>query len=456
MLTLESACQATGRSAPLWVEAGEVSIWSPLLTVRDPMKLLWFSHFIPYPPRGGPHQRSYNLLRHASKLYETTFVAFNLPGYTHRQLSECEAELRNYCANVEFWEMPTAWKGSRWWARLALSPLDRLPYGCRSFWSPALDARWRATLSRHQGALVHFDSIDLAPFADAAISFRKVLNHHNCESAMAERRAQKEANPLKKIYFHSQARKLARLERAICPLFDVNLAVSELDVRILRRNTSAAHFHVVENGTDTAYFLPAMAEEEPNTVIFASSFYWYPNISAIQLFIRKIWPLVKIRHPGVRLYVAGMNPSNSLVRWLKRDPDITVVSSPPDIRPWVARAAVFVCPIQDGGGTKVKVLDAMAMGKAVVSTSTGCEGLAVKHGENILIADAPEQFAKLVSQALEDKVICQRLGAAGRALVEKNYSWEVVGGHLDQAYGCAQSWSATDHGACSVIPASSI
>jgi glycosyltransferase involved in cell wall biosynthesis len=402
-------------------------------------RLLWFSHFVPYPPRGGPHQRSYNLLRCASESYETTLVAFNLQGETPGQLSEYEAELRKYCSSVEFWQMPIGWKSARWRARLILSPFGRAPYGCACFWSPELGAKWTRILLQHPGALVHFDSIDLALFADRAAGFRKVLNHHNCESAMAERRAEKEPNPLKKIYLRSQARKLARLEREVCPRFDVNLAVSEVDMQVLHRQSPEAHFHVVENATDTGYFVPGMAEEQPNSLIFASSFYWYPNISAIQLFIREIWPRVKLQRQGVRLYVAGMKPSDSLVRWLKQDPDITVVVSPPDIRPWIARAAVFVCPMVDGGGTKVKLLDAMAMGKAVVSTSIGCEGLEVNHGENILIGDTPEDFASAITQALESRALRERLGAAGRGLVERNYSWEVVGRHLEEAYECALS-----------------
>ncbi|HEV2382526.1 MAG TPA: glycosyltransferase [Terriglobia bacterium] len=411
------------------------------------MRLLWFSHFVPYPPKGGAHQRSYHLLRHASKSYETTLVGFNLHGYTPGQLSECEGELRKYCSRVEFWQMPIEWKGARWRARLILSPFERAPYGCTCFWSPELDAKWKDTLQRHQGTLVHFDSIDLALFAGRAAGFRKVLNHHNCESAMAERRAKKEPNPLKRIYLRSQARKLALLEREVCPRFNVNLAVSEVDMQVLHRQSPEAHFHVVENGTDTGYFAPGMAEEEPDSLIFASSFYWYPNISALQLFVREIWPLVKRQRSGVRLYVAGMKPSDSLVRWLKQDPDITVVASPPDIRPWIARAAVFVCPMVDGGGTKVKLLDAMAMGKAIVSTSVGCEGLEVTHGDNILIADTPEEFASTISQALESRALRERLGAAGRGLVERNYSWEVVGRHLEEAYECALSPGA------SVVPA---
>ena len=412
---------------------------APVYAVGHAMKLLWFSHFIPYPPSGGAHQRSFNLLRHASRRYETTLVAFNLQGCTFSHLSEYENELKKYCSRVEFWQMPVRWKGARWGARLILSPFERAPYGCTCFWSPELEAKWKETLEQHQGALVHFDSIDLALFADAAAGFRKVLNHHNCESAMTERRAEEEPNPLKKIYLHSQARKVARLERSICPLFDVNLAVSELDAQVLTAKTWGAYFHIVENGTDTDYFAPSAAPVEPDSLIFAASLNWYPNISAIRFFVREVWPKLKLRRPGVRLYVVGMKPADSLVGWLTQHPNVTVVASPPDIRPWVARASVVICPMRDGGGTKVKLLDAMAMGKAIVSTSVGCEGLEVKHGENILIADTAEDFASSVSHALESASLGQRLGAAGRILVRQRYAWKVIGARLEQAYQHALS-----------------
>ncbi len=406
------------------------------------MKLLWFSHFIPYPPRGGGHQRSFNLLRHASRSYEISLIAFNLHGHSRRQLDEWRRELKKYCAEVEFWEMPIRWRSAAWWVRLGTSAFDRVPYGCRSFWSRDLEAQWRAALRRHQGALIHFDSIDLALFVDAAAGFRKVLNHHNCESAMSQRRAQNERNPVGKIYLRSQSHKLARIERAVCQLFDVNTAVSRVDMHLLQEKTPRAHFHVVANGTDASYFKPTSAQEEANTLIFAGSLNRYANISALRFFVGRVWPLVKQQFPSLRFYVAGKRPSNSLVRWLKRDSNVVVVADPEDIRPWIARAAVFVCPILDGGGTKLKILDAVAMGKAVVTTSIGCEGLDLKHGEHVLISDSPHDFARMIFLALRNGARRKQLGECGRAFVERYHSWAIIGEHLADAYRCAVSSGA--------------
>lgn len=398
------------------------------------MRLMWFSHFIPYPPRGGAHQRSFNLLREASKSYEVCLIAFNRHRHGGSDLAEYRAELSKYCATVTFWEMPRKWKSARWWTKLVMSAADRLPYSSSCFWSPDRDAEWRHILQKHRGALVHFDSTDLALYASGAAGFRKVLNHHNCESAMAARRADQESNSIKKLYLRSQAYKLAQLEREICPLFDVNVTVSELDAQLLDRNCPGLHYHVVENGTDTRYFTPRPDLEESNALIFAGSLDWYPNIAAIRFFAEKVWPSVRAQIPGARFYVAGRSASASLIHWLKQDPAIVLVANPEDIRPWIARAALFVCPILDGGGTRLKILDALAMGKAVVSTSIGCEGLEVTHGENILIANTPRALADVICEALQNERLRRQIGASGRVLVEAKYSWEVVGEHLRRAY----------------------
>jgi glycosyltransferase involved in cell wall biosynthesis len=398
------------------------------------MKLLWLSHFIPFPPRGGSSQRSFNLIRHIASKYETLLFAINLEGHSPQLVSEYSKELKRHCAEVEIWDPPYRWRGARWWAQLMLSPFYRQHYGAHALWSPELGRRWQDVLAKHPGALVHFDSIDLALYLPPAASFRKVLNHHNCESAMAERRAEKERNPLKRAYLRQQARKLRRVEQEVCHQFDVNLTVSELDTQTLQVSNPQAHCHVVENGTDTEYFHPSDAEPEPNTLVFAGSLDWYPNVAGLQYFVREIWPTLKQKCPGIRLFLAGRNPTPAVVRLAQSDPAIDLIANPEDTRPWVWKAAVFVCPVIDGGGTRLKILDALAMGKTVVSTSVGCEGLEVKRGENILVADTPQDFTGEVLRLLDDSDLRERLGCNGRSLVERFYSWEVVGRHLDEAY----------------------
>src|SRR5262249_39452877 len=222
-------------------------------------------------------------------------------------------------------------------------------------------------------------------------------------------------------YLWLQARKLAQLERSICNNFDVNTVVSEQDLHLLRARHPSAHIHIVENGVDTDYFIPASSEEEPHSLIFTGSLDWHPNLSAMRPLLQEIWLQIKASLPDARLYLAGKTPPSFLRQRARDDPSIIVVPNPNDMRPLLARAAVYVCPILEGGGTRLKILDAMAMAKPVVSTRIGCEGLRVEHGETIFVADAPQEFADKVTQLLENLKLRHQLGKAGRALVEREY-----------------------------------
>jgi glycosyltransferase involved in cell wall biosynthesis len=146
---------------------------------------------------------------------------------------------------------------------------------------------------------------------------------------------------------------------------------------------------------------------------------------------------LKRQCPGIRWYLAGRSPAEAVIRIAKSDPDITLVPDPEDIRPWIWKGAVFICPIIDGGGTRLKILDALGMGKAVVSTSIGCEGLGVKHGENILVADTPQDFATQVLRLLDDEGLRKQLAVNGRTLAGRRYEWPAIGSRLEGAYQCA-------------------
>lgn len=409
------------------------------------MKLIWFSHFVPYPPKGGNLQRSYNLIRQASRSCEVTLVALNFLGESPERLRSHAEELKKYCERVEFWELPYPWRGARWQAAALASPLFRVPFSCRALYSPDLRSRWEQVLRETPGALLHLDSIDLGLFVPSTKGFRKVLNHHNCESAMALRRAQREPNRLKKAFLALQARELRRMEKTICADFENNLVVSDEDANQLRAIQPRAHFSVVENGVDVSYFQPAQEQEEANTLAFTGLLDWYPNVSGIRFFVREIWPLVKSRFADARLYLAGKNPAEEVLACAHADANIVVIPNPDDMRPILARAAVCICPLLEGGGTRLKILDALAMGKPMVTTTIGCEGLRVTHGENILVADTPRDFADGIVQLFENQGLRRKIGAAGRALVEREYSWDKIGEQLRQAYRGPFETQTRDH-----------
>lgn len=403
----------------------------------DRMDLIWLSHFIPYPARGGAAQRSFHLLQEASRRYRVSLFAFNRPAQDAAMLAESRREFERFCHRVEFWEVPLAWKGAQWWTKLALAPLYRWPHSALAYASAATGARWQEVLGEYPEALVHIDSSDLAFFIEPALRFPTLLNHHNCESAMASRRAALETNPVKKLVLRHQARKLAAVEASWMHRVALNLTVSDGDSESLREVNPRAKTQVVENGTDVHFFTPQEKLLEEHTIVFAASLRWYPNQSALAFFDRDIWPLIKQRCPGVRFIIAGQYPSESLVRLAASDPDIELIPNPEDIRPCIARGAVYVCPITDGGGSRLKLLDAMAMGKAIVSTTVGAEGLQYEAGKHMLIADDPREFADCVTKLMNDNLLRKKLSVAARQLALDEYSWEVIGNHLANAYANA-------------------
>ena len=403
------------------------------------MDLIWLSHFIPYPARGGAAQRSFHLMQEAARHHRITLVAFNRPVQDAAMLAESRRAFECFCHRVEFWEVPLAWREPRWWIQLALAPLYRWPHSALTYKSEETARRWKALLDEFPQALVHIDSSDLAVFIEPALRFPTLLNHHNCDSAMASRRASLEGNPIKKLVLRHQAGKLAAVEAALTHRVALNLTVSVEDSSRLREINPLAETRLVENGTDVEYFYPQNHLLEERTIVFAASLRWYPNQSALAFFDREIWPLIKRRCPGVRFIVAGQKPPEFLVRWAKADQAIEFVPAPEDIRPCIARGAVYICPILDGGGSRLKILDAMAMGKAIVSTTVGAEGLRYLAGKHMLIADDPQHFADSVVTLIGDSSLRSTLASNARRLAIEEYSWRVIGNNLADAYAEASS-----------------
>jgi glycosyltransferase involved in cell wall biosynthesis len=193
---------------------------------------------------------------------------------------------------------------------------------------------------------------------------------------------------------------------------------------------------VVPNGVDVEYFTPEVEHETP-TLIYTGGLNMFANLDAVLFFLREIWPAISAAVPSVRFIVIGQDPPHELREISKRDSRIEVMGYVDDVRPYVARAAVYVVPLRVGGGTRLKVLDAMAMGKAIVSTSVGCEGIHVSRGEHLLIADDPKHFARVTVDLLGDRGRRALLGRSARRLVETHYAWPLIGGRLHDTYRAA-------------------
>jgi glycosyltransferase involved in cell wall biosynthesis len=313
------------------------------------------------------------------------------------------------------------------------SVLTRLPYTTYEYRSHDFRRQLLERMRRGPPQLVHLDSFDLQGWVDDLPDVPVACTHIDIEPMLLRLRATRMPGVLRR-YVHHQADLMQRLMHRECPRFDLNVMMSELDAERLQTIAPGSTTHVAPNGVDTEYFRP-MHEMSPisGRIVFLGPTYQFANRDAVEYLIEEILPRVRNLFPTPSLRLIGWNADADRKRW-EGEPGVTCAGQVEDIRPLLAEASCVVVPIRIGGGTRLKILDAWAMGKAVVSTAVGCEGLRAADGENILIRDTPHAFADAVCAVLGDPALRQRLGSNGRETVSASYAWPRVGQHLRAAY----------------------
>jgi glycosyltransferase involved in cell wall biosynthesis len=281
--------------------------------------------------------------------------------------------------------------------------------------------------------LVHVESVVLGAYRAAIADSPVILSHHNVESALVRQRSGTARNALARSLLRHEASKLEALERDWAPRAAVNIVVSELDGERLGRLAPNAKVEVVPNGVDTDYFrADPEISPEPSTIAFAGGMDWYPNRDAMVFFARDIWPRLASTNTRRRAIIIGRSPPRELTEL--RDSRLEVLGFVPDVRPLVSRAAIYICPMRIGGGTRLKILDALAMSRALVSTDLGVEGFDLIPELHFLRANTPDEFERQIARLEGDQALRGRLGRAGRELVEQRFSWAVVGQSLLESF----------------------
>lgn len=396
-------------------------------------RLLFLCHKLPYPATSGARLRSYNVLRLLARHFDVTAL-FLYRKVEHADRRAVQEALRALGEIAEVEAFPTPQDHSR--ARLAADHLrslaSRTAYTRYVYGSAELRARLAELLRSRRFDLAHVDSLDLVGYLPLLGSLPVVCTHHNEESALLERRAQSERSPLLRRYIRMQAGLVREEERRWCPRVALNVVVSDADHAGLRATAPDARYLVVPNGVDTKLFRPA-AESPREGVVFVGPHSWYPNRDAMEYFATEILPLVRARRPGLPVRWVG-RAADEVKRRFRSEHGVELTGYVDEIQPYVHSEACYVVPLRVGGGTRLKIVDAWAMGKAVVSTSIGCEGLDARDGENILVRDTPEEFAAAVESVLADPALRRRLEAGARATAERVYDWDVIGERMVPEY----------------------
>lgn len=387
------------------------------------MKLLWVKGDFLHPTTKGGQIRSLETLKRLHQRHEVHYVGLDYP-----QHPEALARANEYCSHVYPIAHNAPARGSfAFGFELLKGLLDAWPVGISRYRSEAMEAKIVELTRREK-----FDAI-VCDFLNASQNMpdlrKSTLFQHNVEAVIWKRNADKAKNPAVRSYFNLQAKRMLAYERDVCQRVRAVIAVSEPDA-IIMREYGAKQVSAVSTGVDLEYFAPQPSPPVAD-LVFVGSMDWMPNIDGVQWFVHDVLPIIRKRRPGCSLAIVGRKPSAEIESLKAADPTIQVTGTVPDVRPYLWGSSVSIVPLRVGGGTRLKIFEAMAARTAVVSTTIGAEGLDVKHDENILIADRPQEFADCCLELLENEPSRQRVSEAGWELVQTRYSWEVVCGQFE-------------------------
>jgi glycosyltransferase involved in cell wall biosynthesis len=261
----------------------------------------------------------------------------------------------------------------------------------------------------------------------------RVLDTHNVEYKNFKRMSDKTRSPFRKWFYRHESEKVRKEEIAVLRKQDVIFTTSKADRAVFRKDLQDVPIHVIPNGVDTTYFRPSpWYKRDPHAMVFTGSMGYVPNNDGMLYFLDEVFPRIQAQIPQAKIFVVGNRPSEELKR--RASDQVVVTGFVEDVRPFVWRSSLFVVPLRMGSGTRLKVVEALAMKKPVVSTSLGCEGIDVEDGENILIEDQPQAFADAAVRLMRDEELQHKLAHNGFELIKDNYDWTVIGDKLLEVY----------------------
>jgi sugar transferase (PEP-CTERM/EpsH1 system associated) len=390
------------------------------------MNLLIVSPFFPSPSSGAP-TRTYELIKALSRRYDVSLIVL-VADATDDANDRALADLKlRRCVKVS---IPASWRRKR---------IDQL-LGILRGRSRLLDAYRIDAVQQAIDGMFASDRYDVVLFESVFMAdyqlpegTQVIIDEHNIEHELLDRMFRREKSLVRKWYNWWESRKVKPAELARCRNARGVLVTSRREAQLLRPHLPDNEIAVVPNGVAVDAFLPAEHDEAlSDSIIFTGAMDYYPNMDAVVHFARESWPLVRRQAPAATWQIVGRNPPRAVLE-LAKLPGVTVSGSVPDVKPYLAAASVAIAPLRIGSGTRLKILEALAMGKAVVSTSLGCEGLDVVSGKHLLVADEPAEFARAIVDLFDHAEKRKDLGAAGRTLAEGQYSWQRCGNDVLRA-----------------------
>jgi len=390
------------------------------------MRILCVTPEWPYPPNQGGRIRMFNLIKQLAQRHQVHLVSVALSS------AEVTGEdiLSQYCQTIHIVEQPVS--ALRTGLRILYSLVSRRPFVIFKHTPPQLSdvvlSVARKIAPDVALAEFHYTYDSLEGLSGLAT---RVVDMHNVDHLLYDRFARSPRWGLKKVHGWFQRRFMYEFERRLPQRADLCITVSEQDRHTLEMISGMDNIVVVPNGVDTEYFDPALISPYHYDLIFVGSMDYYPNIDAVLFLCDETMPRVWRERPQTTLAIVGRDPTPAVIS-CGRDPRITVTGTVADVRPYLVGSSVFVAPLRIGGGTRLKILEAMAMARPVVATTVGCEGIQISSGSNILVGDTPSELASAILGLLREPDLSRKIGLAGRRLVETTYNWNIIGQQLEQ------------------------
>jgi sugar transferase (PEP-CTERM/EpsH1 system associated) len=395
------------------------------------MKILWVKAGGLVPLDMGGKIRSYHILKELARRHEATLFTF----YGAHE-NDSHAQLDTQFSKVIHIPLILPPPGSlREFIHYSCSLLSSRPYTIAKFCRPEVAEELRRLLRTSTYDVIVCDFAIAGGVIPWEYPSPKVLFTHNVEAMIWRRHFQVARNPFWKAVCWREYHAMARAERAFLRQADRVLTVSENDRDYFARLVDPSKIGVIPTGVDTDYFQPEPGEKDPQALVFTGAMDWKPNEDGILYFVEQILPRIHQQIPQVTLWVVGRKPSDRLQGLARRDGRVRVTGLVDDIRPYVRKASVYIVPLRVGSGTRLKIFEAMAMGKAIVATSIGAEGLPVTHERDIILVDEPEEFSARVIDLLKNPHKRHLLEHASRELVVRKYNWETVAAHFESVLG---------------------
>ena len=384
------------------------------------MKILWVKTDFLHPTTRGGQIRTLEILRRLHTRHEIHYVAFDNPA-----VPEGLGRANEYSAHAYPVPHRLPVRGSLAFAgQMVANLFSPMPLQVSRYGSPAMRRQIDTLLTGERFDAVVCDFLFPTPnFADLS---RCVLFQHNVEAVIWQRMAEQTGDPLRRAYFGLQARRMLDCEGRACHQAGGVIAVSDIDAARMRELYGVTRISAIPTGVDLDYFAPPAAVEPRHDLVFVGSMDWMPNIDAVTYFLDEIFPHITARRPATTLAIVGRSPTPELRARVSGDARIAITGTVPDVRPWLWEARLSVVPLRIGGGTRLKIYEAMASRLPVISTTVGAEGLIIDPPNNIRLADDPETFARECLNLLDDEPARSHMAGSAYDMVAQRFSWEHV------------------------------